>query len=183
MSLEKKERLPITMTVKLQPEGNRRTAVGIAQVKHVGGEIVADLEREGCTVEPANTDEKGGDFVVLVGTQFVALTSEVLQHRAQIEQTIGDIATLSSLFAGVSYVVKVLKKRLFPKGNQPTGKQKKLPRMYIDIDGVLMPLDPEKSSTQELLLQFVQLHPEEAKRVDEQSHVEIQAEVPEEEEE
>lgn len=155
--------------------------------KDVGNELVKEFEQEGSTVEPAVKGQKSGEFLFLVH-QAVIIAQDAWQYAVLLGQNVETLEHLWTVFTIVTGVVAKIQQAWKKRQPPPSGPQKTL-HIRIEVDGATIELEADSTKkadremTREMLQQFIQLYPEQAKQVNERSQIVIHGILPNQEDE
>jgi hypothetical protein len=151
-----------------------------ALVNAVGRDTVAALQREGDTVRPVYTGQKGG-FLVDVVMTVTQLATIAWDNRAVAGEVIADLSGLVTIFAAVLPKLK----QMLHAHEQRVGKEESTSnpmKIVIEIDGVPFNIEPsdvmQDDAAHKLTLQFSSAHPAVAPQVTTKSKVKVQGRVP-----
>ena len=148
-----------------------------ALITAIGRETATTLQRDGSTLRPIYTGQRGGPFIVEV----VQAVEQVWSNRAAIEEGLNDLSALVTIFSAALPIIK----RLCHAHKQQVGKDESLAhpvKISIEIDGALLVVEAadvaQAAAALILAQQFHSAHSKEATKVNPKSQVKVQGRVP-----
>jgi len=165
-------------------------SLDIVLQKDVGNELVKELEQEGAAVEMAVKGQKSGEILLLVQIihNAILLGQDAWQHGVLLSQNIETIEHLWTVFTVINGVAGKIQ-QAWKKRQPPPSDPKKPLRIRIEVDkaAIELEVDPDNKSDQEMTLQmiqqFIQRYPEQAKQISEHSQIVIHGILPNQEDE
>ena len=152
-----------------------------ALINAVGRDTVAALQREGFTLRPVYTGQRGGPFVVEVLQAIEQAAEQVWANRAAIEEGLASLASIVTIFSPIPALITWLRLAHEHQVGQDESRTHPV-KITIEVEGAQLAVEAadevQADAALALAHQFLTAHPTEATRVTPKSRVKMQGRIP-----